>query len=270
MNKSNWTRMMPARLSNMDAPLTRSWRNDYFQLVSTRESCVTFSINKQRYSLSPGNIALVFPGSALHICEGELSDIRIVSFHSTFVEQSLKLPTNGFYLFPMNDKVSTLHNGLWDGEGNSATKGTIRSSGMLFSLLLEFNLYLEQFQMNVPLALDCPSRQLGGKPIIYAARYMQQNMHDSNLSLNDVANFIAYHPNYFCQEFKFIMKLSPMKYLRELRLMSALLLIRDTDLPIGEICRAVGIKKTSSITSMIKEKIGMTPMAYRRHLRSIS
>jgi AraC-like DNA-binding protein len=102
------------------------------------------------------------------------------------------------------------------------------------------------------------------RAINYAVKYMEKELANPELSLEDIADAVGYHPNYFIQEFKQVMRITPMKYVARLRLERALYLLRSTKDPIQTICLKTGIKKSSSLSSKMKKVVGMTPVQYRR------
>jgi AraC-like DNA-binding protein len=106
-----------------------------------------------------------------------------------------------------------------------------------------------------------------GKAIIYAARYMKQNMSNPDLALDVIAKAIGYNPNYFSGEFRNVLLTSPIKYLNSMRLSRTLDLLIHSELPIKSICEKVGIRSASILSSMVKSTVGMTPSEFRRSLR---
>ncbi|MEK0316172.1 helix-turn-helix domain-containing protein [Cohnella sp. 56] len=148
-----------------------------------------------------------------------------------------------------------------------------RIAVMIAGLLPEL---IEQLK-SAPPAADSPAPQpaksgrpivlINARPVIYAVRFMKRNMGNPQLSLNDIAHTIGYHPNYFCQEFSRIFSQSPIRFLNELRLDRTLRLLEHTDHTLKEICRGVGVADSSRLCSMVKTATGMTPMAFRRSCR---
>ena len=63
--------------------------------------------------------------------------------------------------------------------------------------------------------------------------------------------------------FKTTMQDTPYRYLIEYRLQRATDLLRNTDLPIGQIAQAVGFQSQSHFGKLFKERTGYTPKQYR-------
>jgi AraC-like DNA-binding protein len=150
----------------------------------------------------------------------------------------------------------------------------IRLSCLLFSLLSECFMQVrptEDSAKKQPKAAPGPSqRKKSGRPIVYAVRYMRRHLSNPDLSLLEIAGAVGYNPNYFCQEFSQIFGVSPIRHLNEMRVLRALRYLDETELRIQEICKHVGIRNPGNFTHMVKLKVGMTPMEYRRDQRSRS
>ncbi|OAB33784.1 helix-turn-helix transcriptional regulator [Paenibacillus glacialis] len=100
-------------------------------------------------------------------------------------------------------------------------------------------------------------------PILYALRYIRKNYSDINLSLPIISRHINYHPNYFCKEFKYIVGVTPMKYLQQIRVLKALELLQMSTLSTENISQKVGISTPTYLSQLVKQKTGMSPMKYR-------
>lgn len=92
--------------------------------------------------------------------------------------------------------------------------------------------------------------------------YVQAHYHE-NISLREVANYVALSPSYFSAFFKQHTNETFVSYLKKIRLEKALMLLRDTDLPINSICGMVGYKNMSHFYDLIKSGTNMTPNDYR-------
>lgn len=147
-----------------------------------------------------------------------------------------------------------------------------RISGLLFSLIIEF-LHLipqeeESFLSPSQNPVKFSSKNEGDwRIIIYAARYMKKNMSNPDLSLENISDYIGYNPNYFCYEFSKIFSVPPIRFLNKLRLDHSLQLLEQSNYPIKEICRLVGIRNPGRLSSLVKTRVGMTPVEYRHALK---
>lgn len=89
-----------------------------------------------------------------------------------------------------------------------------------------------------------------------------------NLSLTDLAESLALHPNYISSLFKKVRGMSFSQYLRHVRIQEACRLIRETNEKFYAIGEQVGYPDPVHFTRTFKEDMGCSPREYRRtHLR---
>lgn len=93
---------------------------------------------------------------------------------------------------------------------------------------------------------------------------------DSNYSLNFSLDDLAlrHKVNKFrlCREFTKHFELSPIRYLNQIRIQNACLLLVSTDMHVGEIAAAVGIENVNHFIRLFRAQIDMTPLEYRQKL----
>jgi len=103
--------------------------------------------------------------------------------------------------------------------------------------------------------------------ILRAIKYMNDHLSE-NISLNDVAMHIGYHPNYFSIYFKQKLNENFITFLTKLRITKAKLLLKNTDLKISAICDRVGYKNQTHFYNLFREHTdGLTPLQYRNQSR---
>ncbi len=94
-------------------------------------------------------------------------------------------------------------------------------------------------------------------------------------------NFDAYYSTYFCldalastykiskyrlcREFNLYYKLSPMKYLNNVRIQKACLLLVSSDMHVNEVASAVGFDNTTHFIRLFKIQLGVTPLVYKKN-----
>jgi AraC family transcriptional regulator len=101
-----------------------------------------------------------------------------------------------------------------------------------------------------------------------ARDYMRAESH-SRLTLARVAREACLSPFHFLRSFKAAFGLTPYEFLATSRFQRAQFLIERTDLPITEICFAVGFESLGSFSSWFSRQAGCSPRAWRRK-RAIS
>lgn len=140
-------------------------------------------------------------------------------------------------------------------------------SSALYALITEMLYILHKDRSEHPGPEREVPTDIKGRPIIYAVRYMTAHLSDADLDLASIAAAVNYHPNYFCEEFKIIMGVTPMRYLKLLRLKAAVRLLETTGYTVKEICRQVGINKPDALAMHIRQTTGLTPVQYRQKHR---
>ncbi|GGD96821.1 helix-turn-helix transcriptional regulator [Paenibacillus nasutitermitis] len=95
-----------------------------------------------------------------------------------------------------------------------------------------------------------------------AITYMEQRF-EEQLTIDELAKLVHYHPNYFIQVFKQFTGRSPIQYLNVMRVDKAKQWLSTTDLPVSEIADRVGMT-LFYFSRLFKEHSGFTPSGYRQ------
>lgn len=101
-------------------------------------------------------------------------------------------------------------------------------------------------------------------PIIEALYFMEKHYPD-RLSLETVAGISGFSPAHFSKVFQSQLGKSYSEYLSDIRLKHVQELLLTTKKTITEIALETGYTYPGNLTEQFKRKIGMTPMAYRKH-----
>jgi AraC-like DNA-binding protein len=96
-----------------------------------------------------------------------------------------------------------------------------------------------------------------------AAAFMREH-YDRPLRVADIAASVNLHPVYLQRVFKRSTGRSVMAYLTAFRIEKAKMLLRQTDIPAGDIADYVGIGSRQYFHDLFRKHTGMTPAAYRR------
>jgi AraC family transcriptional regulator len=89
------------------------------------------------------------------------------------------------------------------------------------------------------------------------------------LTLGEMARVACLSPNHFLRSFKQFFRQTPHQYLTDLRLERAEELLAGTELPITEICFAIGFESLGSFSTLFRRRTGVSPRAYRRDKKVI-
>lgn len=91
--------------------------------------------------------------------------------------------------------------------------------------------------------------------------YMNENYHE-DISSADLSKRFGYSEGYFCRQFKTVTGLSPMIYIRILRLEKAAELLANENLSFSEIATRCGFSNANYFTRCFKSHFNMTPSEY--------
>lgn len=93
--------------------------------------------------------------------------------------------------------------------------------------------------------------------------YIINNL-QNNITLNELANLIPMHPNYFIRYFKKHFETTPIDYINTLRLRKSLTLLEsERKMSIAQIASIVGFNDYRYFTKLFKKKYTIPPSVYR-------
>ena len=94
--------------------------------------------------------------------------------------------------------------------------------------------------------------------ILDAMQFMRQN-HAAKLSVEQIARQIAMSPSHFAHRFRAIARVSPMRYLRDVRLDAARVRLLGSGLRVSEVAVEVGFESPAHFTREFKRRFGVPP-----------
>ncbi|CAM4204816.1 AraC-like DNA-binding protein/mannose-6-phosphate isomerase-like protein (cupin superfamily) [Paenibacillus endophyticus] len=100
-----------------------------------------------------------------------------------------------------------------------------------------------------------------------AIEYMHHN-YDRDIQVKDIAAAVSLHPGYLHRVFRAQLGKTLTGYLTELRMEKAMMLLRETDIAIADICDYVGVGSRQYFHAMFKKYTDSTPIAYRNSLNT--
>lgn len=95
-----------------------------------------------------------------------------------------------------------------------------------------------------------------------ARRYLDRH-YDRPVTIRQLSREAAVSPYHFIRLFQRIYRQTPHQYLVQQRIARAKELLRTTDLPVTEICMAVGFESLGSFSTLFRKVAGVSPSAYR-------
>lgn len=91
---------------------------------------------------------------------------------------------------------------------------------------------------------------------------------DPTLTAPDLIRGLLYNESYLRIILTERLGTSPWRYVVDRRVRRAGELLRDTDMPVLEVARAVGYRHDTSLARVFRERYGVGPRAYRRRVRA--
>ena len=93
-------------------------------------------------------------------------------------------------------------------------------------------------------------------------KYIQDHISE-NITVEMLASFVHFHPNYFTNIFKKYMGLSPIQYISKIRFERAKYLLKTTDLQVSEISNKTGFCDIYYFSKAFKQYSGFSPSDFR-------
>lgn len=93
--------------------------------------------------------------------------------------------------------------------------------------------------------------------------YLNQN-YQREWNVNDMAEYCGFSISYFGHIFKKVMRVSPMQYLTELRMVKAKDLLMEEGMTIAEVADLVGYRDPLYFSRVFKKMVGISPGEYRQ------
>ena len=101
------------------------------------------------------------------------------------------------------------------------------------------------------------------RPIRLAKQYVHKNF-ANNITLEEVSEYVGFSVAYFSALFKKETGEGFAKYLTRIRMEEAKNLLRETGVPVSEICEKVGYNDRKHFTHTFHKLTGVNPAEYRK------
>ena len=106
-------------------------------------------------------------------------------------------------------------------------------------------------------------RKKGKQQIVAEIEHIIQTQYASSLTIDSIAKTMHFTPNYIGMVFKGINGIGINRYLMNVRMENAQRLLRESDLPVGDIALQCGYENVTYFHSCFKREMGITPSEYR-------
>jgi AraC family transcriptional regulator len=122
----------------------------------------------------------------------------------------------------------------------------------------------EQIKRSRVVALKHSTRQELYKRLCYSIDFINEYF-NTPISLTQLSKVSCLSKFHFLRTFQQVFKTTPYQYITSLRLQYACQLLKETDLPIGDVCLASGYFDESSFTRLFHSKLGVTPRWFKKN-----
>ena len=143
------------------------------------------------------------------------------------------------------DRIVRTIDELWNNRSISAEFAML---GIFYSLLSLFS---------------STEKQEKNDPVSLAMAYINLNYKDENLKISDISDFSGVTQNHLCKLFKKATGKSTMENLIDVRLSQSAVLLKSTEISVGEVAYSVGFSDPKHFSQMFKRKYGTSPGDYR-------
>lgn len=210
------------------------------------------------YSLSEGFSCILSPrfAHAYTFPSEKLNEHYYVFFGGYGVPDVLKdLHLNDHCVFfsdkhnSFDEKIITIYNNF---KTNKFKYSTINSSLFL------------QILSNISISHNKISLQAQNTKLLPAIQHMQNN-HTEHLTIKDYATLCSMSESNFLKLFKKEKRISPQKYIANVKLNIAKELLTTTNLSITEISENIGFENPYHFSNFFKKNIGISPLNYKKN-----
>ena len=130
--------------------------------------------------------------------------------------------------------------------------------GLLIEFLVLFSRsYLEQYT-------EQEAGEYRYTQYMYKALEYIEEYYTESIRIEEIAAFIGLSPDYFSRMFKEYTGLTPVEYIRYVRLAKAAELLRKPDISIADVAMQVGFDDQGYFSRLFKQVIGVSPSVFQR------
>lgn len=216
----------------------------------------------------PQGATLLYPAEFPHIGhDASQMDLLLVYLEPSFVERAAKDLTGGRHVeivphFKLEDEfVKNLGLYLLEETEAGGAHGKIYAESLAAALAVR--LIKNYSAQNLPVR-DCKGG-LAPRKLNLLIEYINENLH-GDLGLEELADICGLNIYHFARMFKISTGMPPHQYVVKQRIETAKYLLKNSKLPMMEICLQVGFQSQNHFTTLFRKHTGATPKQYRNSL----
>ena len=243
--------------------------HDVYEIYHLIEGSILYYIGDDVYSIDEGDFVCI-PTMASHETKPYKREAHkriLMQFSSSYVAELTKdAPDvldfiNKVSVFSLPDDLKLYANMTLELLIKEQDKGERKSNFFIKSL---FGTLLAIMKMNYSKDSHDSYTHKGKMPqkLVSILKYISDN-YAEELSLNVLAEKFFLHPSYLSNLFKTSIGLSYTKYLNEIRIANALVLLTSTDYKIIDIATKCGFNSSTHFCRVFKSCMGISPLKHR-------
>lgn len=238
-----------------------------------RSECLYFinpgelhSIITEKYN-SPEENAVVFAPGILGFDSYDLIQLELIQpvQNERLLFPRCLLPEHPAFL-QIRSSFMDIMNSFEQLQGKKSVSDTDLLAHQLFvkSSLLRILAILSTYRLFLPTELHYNKRVEEIKTVLM---YIRDN-YKEKIYIKDLAKLISMNEQYFCRFFKKSIGRSPVEYMNEYRIKQSIHLLKDTNLPVMDVCLECGYNNLGNFLREFKKYTDTTPLKYRRSFHS--
>lgn len=250
--------------------------HSYYEIYYLKSGLCTYTLNKNKYHLKPGDIFIVAPGESHSTyyegskpCERIAIYCRLEQFLPTFWEnhQPLKDKFHKTSRVVLKENDRSIIESVLDLMLREKEQTQKFTSEIMNLLLCQLLLSIDRNGIFVYECLEQPNDH--SADIDQALRYIDLNYHQP-LSLEEIAEKINLTPTYLSRKFKLITGSTFKEYLINVRIRQAAQLLLTTDDSITKIAMDCGFSSSNYFKDSFKKISGVSPRTFRKNDRTFN
>lgn len=234
-------------------------------------TCGSFEIviDKQKYGLTAGELAVIAPMTSHEILESneDVTSYSIVlEFGPVMLGEYFRLIENVAFPDPIYDLKDEKYRKIYELFEDIALlhKNTTPFSSLLIKgSIYKISAYILQEFLSVNNTSNVPKRADYINAIEISLEYIYNN-YNSKITVSEVADLCGYSKSNFCKIFKSITQDTFHNVLNNHRIKIACVLLANSDDPVEEIAAKVGFCDSKSFCRVFKTVKGVSPGQYRK------
>lgn len=261
-------------LRNRDGCVILHWHNEV-QFIIVKRGTVEYRVDQQCYLLHPGQ-ALFINSKCLHMARpsgGENAAYICIDVHPRFLGgYGGRVSRN--YVTPLLAS-KTLSAIILDGEEDWQKQSMallnhiveiyeVQPFAWELTLQQMFLALWELLLLSHQQALeDTDAATIAEQERLEAVLAFIHTHFAERVTLEDIASAASISPGECCRFFKRMLRVSPMSYLNQFRIVQSTSLLSGTALSVAEIAHQVGFSSSSYFTARFKQMMNCRPLEYR-------